>query len=199
MRAVTLVGNLTTDPTWYKARRRSQNGRATFAIAVNDYRGPDADEEDEVANFFFVTAFGSLGENLVDSLSKGDRVVVAGKIGSYDAIVYDEDGEEVERTMLNITADAVGPDLRFATAEISRVRRTKSRTQAKRRDEDADDDFDEEDIDDDFDEDAEEETPKKSKVKSKAKRSTAKKKSSTKRSKARTSEDDSDDDDEEEF
>ncbi len=113
MNNVSFVGNLTSDPRFVSPD--SGTARATFSIAVNEGQG-----DDEKTHFINVTAFGTLAENIDDSLKKGQRVVVIGRFNTY-AKEVEIDGEGKTLTMLSITASAVGPDLRWATAEVTKV------------------------------------------------------------------------------
>jgi single-strand DNA-binding protein len=117
MNTVSLVGNLTADPVMHVGS--SNKKRTTFTVAVNEGQG-----EEERAHFVNCTAFGTLAENLSDSLRKGNRVVVIGRFNTYKKEVQ-IDGEDKHLTMLSVTASAVGPDLRWATAKVSRVVRDK--------------------------------------------------------------------------
>ena len=67
-------------------------------------------------DYYDSTAFGSLAENIVDSLRKGDRVVVSGRpeVRTWTG----DDG--VEHKEKGIVAESVGADLRWATAVIAR-------------------------------------------------------------------------------
>lgn len=117
MNSTTFVGNLTSDP---ELRFSSDNKpRATFTVAVNEGQG-----DDEKTHFIGVTAFGTLGENLVDSLHKGQRVIVTGRVNTYKKPVQ-LDGKDVDLTMVGFTASAIGPDLRWAIAKVSKVVREK--------------------------------------------------------------------------
>ena len=114
----TLTGNLTRDP----EIRYTRDGQAstTFGVAVTrrwQARGGDAWEE--ATSFFDVICWRDLAENVALSLTKGARVVVTGRLEqrSWET----EEGER--RTKVEIVADEVGPSLRFATAEVSRVER----------------------------------------------------------------------------
>jgi single-strand DNA-binding protein len=113
MNNVSFVGNLTSDPRIVFPE--SGTARATFSVAVNEGQG-----DDEKTHFINVTAFGTLAENIDDSLKKGNRVVVVGRFNTYPKEVEIE-GEGKTLTMLSITASAVGPDLRWATAAVTKV------------------------------------------------------------------------------
>lgn len=112
----TLVGNLTAEP----RLRFTTAGKAVagFGVAVNR-RWQTNGEWQEHVSFFDVTAWGDLAENVAASLDKGTRVVVTGRLQqrSYDG----KDGEK--RTAVELVADAIGPDLRFATATVERIER----------------------------------------------------------------------------
>ena len=112
MSTCTAVGNLTADP----ALRYSQSGTAmcTFTVAENRKRG-----EEEVTSFFDVVSFGSLGENVSQSLARGDRVVVVGRLEQRRW----ETPEGDKRSKIEIVADAVGPDLRWATCTVTSGKR----------------------------------------------------------------------------
>jgi len=118
MNSVSFVGNLTSDPklTFGDAGK----ARATFSVAVNEGQG-DA----ERTHFLNVTAWGSLAENLAESLSKGQRVLVIGRVNTYSKDVT-IDGDDKSITMVSFTASAVGPDLRWALAKVTKVTREDS-------------------------------------------------------------------------
>lgn len=110
---VTLVGNLTRDP----ELRFTPSGQATssFGLAVNRrWQDRQSGEWQEVTSFFNVVAWREMAENVSESLSKGDRVVVTGRLEqrSWET----EQGER--RSVVEVVADEVGPSLRWATAEI---------------------------------------------------------------------------------
>ena len=124
---VTLVGNLTDDP----ELRYTPNGAAVckFRIAVNR-RIPDGAGgwKDGEASYFSVNCWRSLGENVAESLTRGSRVVVAGRLNyrSWE----NQDGEK--RNAIEIEADEVGPSLRWATARVERQSRARA-ARARRR------------------------------------------------------------------
>jgi single-strand DNA-binding protein len=112
---VTIVGNLTDDP----ELRYTPNGAAVckFRIAVNR-RIPDGAGgwKDAEASYFTVNAWRSLAENAAESLTRGARVVVSGRLQyrSWE----NQDGDK--RTAVEIEADELGPSLRWATARVER-------------------------------------------------------------------------------
>ena len=113
---VTVVGNVTRDP----ELRFTSSGAAvaSFGLAWNQ-KGRDGEE---TAHFFDVTAWRQLGENLSESLRKGMRVVVYGRL---DYRTWEgQNGEK--RSAVQIVADEVSPSLRWATADVNRNERSDS-------------------------------------------------------------------------
>jgi single-strand DNA-binding protein len=115
---VTLVGALGKDP----ELRYTTGGRgvASFSIAVSR-RWKQNDEWQEQTSWFNIVAWSDLGENCAASLVKGNRVIVQGRLEQRDYT----DREGNKRYVTEVIADAVGPDLRWATAEVTRIERDK--------------------------------------------------------------------------
>lgn len=107
----TIIGNLTRDP----ELRYTRSGIAVANLTV----AVDPPERGGETTYRKVTAWRELAENTVLSLSKGDRVVVSGWIGT--DTWTDRDGQAHAEDVL--VARAVGPDLRFVTADIAHPQR----------------------------------------------------------------------------
>ncbi len=71
-------------------------------------------EWEKAASFFDVVCWRDLAENVALTLTKGMRVCVIGRLEQRSW----ETGEGDERSKVEITADEIGPSLRFATAEV---------------------------------------------------------------------------------
>lgn len=69
-----------------------------------------------LTNWFTVVAFRQLADNCSQSLAKGDRVLVSGKLK-----IRDWDNGERSGTSVEIDADAIGLDLNFGTGTLERV------------------------------------------------------------------------------
>jgi single-strand DNA-binding protein len=115
---VTIVGNLTRDP----ELRYTPSGAvtATFGVAVNRrWQNRESQQWEEKTSFFNVTCWRDLAQNVSDSLEKGSRVLVSGRLEqrSWET----QNGER--RSVVEIVADEVGPSLRWATATINRNER----------------------------------------------------------------------------
>ena len=121
MPSTSKIGNLTRDPELSYSEKGTAYSR--FGLAFTPYTGKGAPKAEPV--FYDVVCFGSLAENVSESLRKGDRVVVTGKSETeeYEA----KDG--TKRTQKKIFADGCGPDLRFATATIAKTKRESASTQ----------------------------------------------------------------------
>ena len=114
---ITITGNLVREP----ELRFTAGGTATcgFGVAVNRRYQQNGEWVDAPTNFFNVTVWGQYGENVAASLSKGDRVLVKGRL---DFRKY-QNKEGVEVTTHDIIADEVAPSLKYATASIQRIER----------------------------------------------------------------------------
>src|SRR5262245_19045950 len=115
---VSIVGNLTRDP----ELRFTPSGQATasFGLAVNRrWQNRQTQEWEERVSFFDVTCWAQMAENVAESVQKGTRVIVSGRLEqrSWET----NDGEK--RSKIEIVADEVGPSLRFATAGVTRNER----------------------------------------------------------------------------
>jgi len=118
MNSVSVVGNATRDP----ELRFTPSGQAiaTFGIAVNrSWRNKQTNEWDEAVSFFDVTCWAQMAENVAESVTKGTRVLVSGRLEqrSWET----NDGEK--RSKVEIVAEEIGPSLRFATAGVTKNER----------------------------------------------------------------------------
>jgi single-strand DNA-binding protein len=113
---ITLVGNLTADP----ELRFTPSGAAvanftvastprTFDRQTNEWRDGDA-------MFINCAVWRQAAENVAESLQKGMRVIVQGRLKSRSY----ETREGERRTVFEIDVDEIGPALKYATAKISR-------------------------------------------------------------------------------
>ena len=107
---VTVVGNVTRDP----ELRFTPNGAAVTSFGLAWNRKGQNDED--VVSFFDVTCWSGLAENVAESIHKGDRVVVYGRLDQRSW----ETPEGERRSKVEIVADDVSPSLRWATVEITR-------------------------------------------------------------------------------
>src|SRR5665213_1114329 len=110
--SITLTGNVTRDP----ELQFGQSGTAItkFGLALNSRR-KDASGEwcDGDPQFFDVTCFNDLAENVAESIARGTRIVLSGRV-SYSS--WEKDGDK--RSKVEVIADSIGPDLKWATAVV---------------------------------------------------------------------------------
>ena len=115
---VTLIGNITRDP----ELRFTASGQATttFGVAVNRrWQNRQTNEWEEATSFFDVVCWRDLADNVADSLGKGARVIVTGRLEQRSW----ETAEGEKRSKVEIVADEVGPSLRWATAKVEKTDR----------------------------------------------------------------------------
>ena len=116
---ITVVGNLTAAP----ELRFTPNGAAvanfTVASTPRTFDRNTNEWKDGEALFLRCSVWKEVAENVAESLDKGMRVIVQGRLKarSYD----DKDGNR--RTSWELDVDEVGPALKFATAKVTRAQR----------------------------------------------------------------------------
>ncbi|MEZ5237709.1 MAG: single-stranded DNA-binding protein [Microthrixaceae bacterium] len=112
---VELVGNLTRDP----ELRFTPSGApvANFGLAVNRrWQNRQTNEWEEQTSFFDIVCWRDLAENVSESLTRGTRVIVVGRLEQRSW-----EGQEGEkRSKVEVIADEVGPSLRWASASVSK-------------------------------------------------------------------------------
>jgi single-strand DNA-binding protein len=115
---VTVVGNCTRDP----ELRFTPSGQAVanFGLAVNRrWQNRQTQEWEEAVSFFDVTCWQQLAENVAESVQKGTRIVVTGRLDQRSWETQDGD----KRSKIEIVADEVAPSLKWATADITKNER----------------------------------------------------------------------------
>jgi single-strand DNA-binding protein len=122
---ITVAGNITRDP----ELRFTATGQATttFGLAVNRrWQNRQTKEWEEVVSYFNIVAWRELAENCAESLHKGSRAIVTGRLEQRSW----ETPEHEKRSVVEIVADEVGPSLRWATAAVTKVERSTERSAA---------------------------------------------------------------------
>jgi single-strand DNA-binding protein len=115
--SVTLVGNVTRDP----ELRFTPTGQATasFGLAVNRrWQNRQSGDWEEAVSFFDVVCWREMAENVSESLSRGSRVIVTGRLEQRS---WEKEGEK--RSKIEVVADEIGPSLRWATATVTKNER----------------------------------------------------------------------------
>lgn len=114
---ITVVGNLTDDPELRFTTAGVAMARFTVAVNPRVLDKVTGEWRDGEASFYQCTAWRQLAENTVQSLARGMRVIVTGSITQQRWET--EQGEK--RSTFAITAEAVGPDLSYATASVRKA------------------------------------------------------------------------------
>jgi len=115
--SVVLVGNLTDDP----EIKFTPNGAAVanFRLAVTPRVRDGEQWRDGETSFFRVNVWRDQAEHLAESVGKGDRVLVTGRLRTRSW----ETPEGEKRSVTEVEADEVGAILKFATARPERASR----------------------------------------------------------------------------
>ena len=109
------ISNLTRDP----ELRFTPSGRATasFCVAVNNnWNDPDGERRESI-NYFDVVVWGKPAENAAQSLTKGQEVLVAGRLAQRSW----ETPENEKRSRVEITATLVAAGLTFGTTVFTKA------------------------------------------------------------------------------
>jgi single-strand DNA-binding protein len=116
--SVTLVGNVTREPELrYTAAGQAM---AKFGLAVNRrWQNRQTNAWEESTSFFDVVAWREMAENVGESVTKGTRVIVTGRMEQRS---YENQAGE-RRSAVELVADEIGPSLRWATAKVVRNER----------------------------------------------------------------------------
>jgi len=116
---ITITGNMGSDA----ELRYTPTGTAvvTFSVAVaqRKYDKESGKWADAGTTWYRVNAWRDLAEHCAESLTRGTRVIVMGALASRDWTDGDKSG-----TSWEITADAIGPELSYATATVRKTSRT---------------------------------------------------------------------------
>ncbi|MFC6083702.1 single-stranded DNA-binding protein [Sphaerisporangium aureirubrum] len=117
---ITVIGNLTADP----ELRYTTSGLAvagfTVASTPRTFNRQTGAWDDGTTLFMRCSAWRELADHVAESLTRGTRVIVTGRLSQRDY----ETREGDKRTVMELTVDEIGPSLRFATAKPVKTTRT---------------------------------------------------------------------------
>ena len=114
---ITLVGNLTADPELRFTPSGAPVANFTVASTPRTFDRATSEWKDGDAMFINCSVWRQAAENVAETLTKGMRVVVQGRLKSRSY----ETREGERRTVFEIEVDEVGPSLRYATAKVNRT------------------------------------------------------------------------------
>lgn len=114
---VTLIGNLVDDPELRFTPSGVAMAKVRFAVNRRFQRGGEWQEE---TSFFGGTLWREAAENAAESLQKGVRVIVTGRLEQRNW----ETAEGEKRSIIEVAIDEIGPSLRWATAQVTKSPRS---------------------------------------------------------------------------
>lgn len=113
---ITVVGNLTSDPELSFTPNGAAVSNFTVASTPRIFDRQSSEFKDGETLFLRCNAWRELGENSAESLQRGTRVIVQGRLKSRSF----ETKEGEKRTVMELDVDEVGPSLRRATAVVTK-------------------------------------------------------------------------------
>jgi single-strand DNA-binding protein len=117
---ITVIGNLTNDPELRFTPSGSAVANFTIASTPRTFDRQSNEWKDGETLFLRASIWREAAENVAESLTKGTRVIVSGRLKSrtYDT----KEGEK--RTVMELEVDEIGPSLRYANAKVNRTQRS---------------------------------------------------------------------------
>lgn len=114
---ITLVGNLTADPELRFTPSGAAVANFTVASTPRTFDRQTSEWRDGDAMFLNCSVWRQAAENVAESLTKGMRVVVQGRLKSRSY----ETREGERRTVFEVEVEEIGPSLRYASAKVTRT------------------------------------------------------------------------------
>lgn len=123
---ITIVGNLTSDPELRFTPSGAAVANFTVASTPRTYDKQSGEWKDGDALFMRCNVWRQPAENVAESLKRGMRVMVTGRLRQRS---YEKDG--AKRTIVELEVDEVGPSLRYATVKVAKVERGSATSKAR--------------------------------------------------------------------
>lgn len=117
---LTVVGNLTADPELRFTPAGHAVASFTVASTPRTYDKQSGEWKDGDALFLRASIWRQPAENVAESLTRGMRVIVTGRLRQRSF----ETREGEKRTVVELEVDEVGPSLRYATASVQKATRS---------------------------------------------------------------------------
>ncbi|WP_343601139.1 single-stranded DNA-binding protein [Mycobacterium sp.] len=116
---ITVVGNLTADPELRFTPSGAAVSNFTVASTPRMYDRQSGEWKDGEALFLRCNIWRESAENVAESLTRGARVIVTGRLKQRSF----ETREGEKRTVVEVEVDEIGPSLRYATAKVNKASR----------------------------------------------------------------------------
>ncbi|TKV57084.1 single-stranded DNA-binding protein [Nakamurella flava] len=117
---ITVVGNLTADPELRFTPSGAAVANFTVASTPRTFDRASGEWKDGEALFLRCNIWRQAAENVAESLTRGSRVIVSGRLKQRSF----ETKEGEKRTVFEVEVDEIGPSLRYATAKVNRAQRS---------------------------------------------------------------------------
>ena len=117
---ITVIGNLTNDPELRFPPSGSEVATSTIAPTPHTSDRQSNEWKDGETLFLRASVWREAAENVAESLTKGMRVIVSGRLKSRSY----ETKEGEKRTVIELEVDEIGPSLRYANAKVTRTQRS---------------------------------------------------------------------------
>ena len=117
---ITVIGNLTNDPELRFTPSGSAVANFTIASTPRTFDRQSNEWKDGETLFLRASVWKEAAENVAESLTKGMRVIVTGRLKSRSY----ETKENEKRTVIELEVDEIGPSLRYANAKVNRTQRS---------------------------------------------------------------------------
>ena len=116
---ITVIGNITGDPELRFTPSGAAVANFTVASTPRQFDRQSNEWKDGETLFMRCSVWRDAAENVAESLQRGTRVIVSGRLKSRSS----ETKEGEKRTVVEMEVDEVGPSLRYATAKVNRTQR----------------------------------------------------------------------------
>jgi single-strand DNA-binding protein len=117
---ITVVGNLTADPELRFTPSGAAVANFTVASTPRTFDRQTSEWKDGEALFLRCNIWREAAENVAESLTRGSRVIVTGRLKQRSF----ETREGEKRTVFEVEVDEIGPSLRYATAKVNKASRS---------------------------------------------------------------------------
>jgi single-strand DNA-binding protein len=116
---ITVIGNLTADPELRFTPSGAAVANLTVASTPRSFDRASGEWKDGEALFLRCNIWRQAAENVAESLTRGTRVIVSGRLKQRTF----ETREGEKRTVIELEVDEIGPSLKYATAKVNKADR----------------------------------------------------------------------------
>ena len=119
--SITIIGNLVSDPELRFTPSGSAVANFTIASTPRTFDRNSNEWKDGETLFLRASVWREAAENVAESLTKGMRVIVTGRLKSRS---YEDKKTSEKRTVIELEVDEIGPSLKYANAKVNRTQRS---------------------------------------------------------------------------